>query len=83
MKVYFGLVDYETEGEVFEFDHMEYDFVLENTGDGIVIRDAMDRYVPIGYAAALDLIKALKMMKPMINAAVTLENISTDCETCI
>jgi hypothetical protein len=66
MKIYFGEIDYENYESFIEFEGEEYDFSLEVTDDGVVIKDALDRYVPFNHAAALELYEALKYSKKYI-----------------
>jgi len=81
MKVYFGLVDYETDGNVFEFDGMEYDFVLEVNEEGIVIKDTCGRSVPLSFNSALDLMNALSVVP--LKALATAENLNFNLSTCV
>jgi len=83
MKVYFGLVDYETDGDVFEYANMEYDFLLEVNEEGIVIKDTCGRSIPLSFSGALDLMDALKVVKPQIKALATAENINFNASTCV
>lgn len=83
MNVYFGLVDYETDGEVFEFDGLEYDFLLSVNEEGIVIKDSCGRYVPISYSGTLDLMRALKLVKKQVKALDRVENTNFKLATCV
>lgn len=83
MKTYFGIVDYENDGDVFEFNGQEYDFVLEINEEGIVIRDSLDRFVPIGFTAAMALSMALRNNYHVISALAEVEDLDFSKETCV
>ena len=60
MNTYFGEVDYETDGDVFLFEDREFDFALEINEEGVVLRDALGRFVPMSYLSALELFEAVR-----------------------
>lgn len=73
MKVYFGEINYDAD-EAFEFEGTEYDFVLKVTEEQVVIKDAIGRYMPMEHGAALELLQALKLMKPELKALAEVQN---------
>ena len=88
MKVYFGPIDYNVEdGEVFKFEGIEYDYVLELTNEGFKIRDTLNRFVPFSHEDVEPLIRALKTVRRVSRilhtAARIEENLNGNGECCV
>jgi len=66
MNTYFGRIDYENFERALVFNGTNYDFVLEVGSDQILIRDALDRYMPMSHLHAYELYKALEAYIPII-----------------
>jgi len=92
MKIYFAEVekkDTETLGEskFFQYGAKYYDYMVELTADGIVIRDSIDRVFPLWHGDLEDLIKALILLrKPcgvLAAAEVVLDSINAQNATTV
>ena len=66
MNTYFGRINYENFERALVFNGNNYDFVLEIEPEQVIIKDALDRYIPMTHLHAYELYKALESYIPLI-----------------